>query len=136
MIGNGFDRWQGLPTSYDQFKMYYRNNIYAVAKELCINTTVNKAGALITPVEMIFGDIFRPAALSEEFFWNFESSMALLDDQNIIDFLKKQIVVFMIYRLLFKKPMKYYRKYLEIGLNLLSLIRQIQDTNLIIAVIL
>ena len=23
LIGNGFDRWQGLPTSYDNFRQYY-----------------------------------------------------------------------------------------------------------------
>ena len=54
-----------------------------------MKTTVNEAGALITPVEMIFGDIFRPQALPEQFFWNFESSIALLDDQNIINYFKK-----------------------------------------------
>lgn len=89
IIGNGFDRWQGLSTSYDQFKEYYRSNICAVVKELHIKTTVNEAGALITPVEMIFGDIFSPKALPEEFFSNFESSTALLDDQNIINFFQK-----------------------------------------------
>ena len=89
LIGNGFDRWQGLPTSYDQFKEYYRKNIHAVAKKLHIKTRVNGAGTLITPVEMIFGDIFRPQALPEEFFWNFESSIALLDDQYIINYFKK-----------------------------------------------
>ena len=89
LIGNGFDRWQGLSTSYDQFKRYYRNNIYTVAKELHIKTTVNEAGALITPVEKIYSEIFRPEALTEEFFWNFESSTALLDDQNIIIYFQK-----------------------------------------------
>lgn len=89
LIGNGFDRWQGLSTSYDQFKRYYRNNIYTVAKELHIKTTVNEAGTLITPVEKIYSEIFRPEALTEEFFWNFESSTALLDDQNIIIYFQK-----------------------------------------------
>lgn len=84
LIGNGFDRWQGIPTSYNQFKEYYRNNIQRIAKELHVKTTTDEAGCLISPVEMIFGDIARPSALSEEFFWNLESSMALLDDQKII----------------------------------------------------
>ncbi len=64
IIGNGFDRWQGLSTSYDQFKEYYRSNIRKAAEKLHIKTTVSKTGALITPVEMIFGDIFSPSALS------------------------------------------------------------------------
>lgn len=32
IIGNGFDRWQGLPTSYDHFKDYYRKNIWEIVK--------------------------------------------------------------------------------------------------------
>ena len=89
LIGNGFDRWQGLPTSYGQFKEYYKNNIHSIVKELRIKTTVSKDDSLITPVEMIYGDIFNPSLLSEDFFWNFESSTALLDDQNIINYFKK-----------------------------------------------
>lgn len=83
LIGNGFDRWQGLPTSYDNFRQYYFTHILEITKQLRIKTEEDKAGNIITPVEKIFGDIFNPAALPGEFFWNFESSMALLDDQNI-----------------------------------------------------
>lgn len=83
LIGNGFDRWQGLPTSYDNFRQYYFTYILEITKQLRIKTEKDKAGNIITPVEKIFGDIFNPAALPGEFFWNFESSMALLDDQNI-----------------------------------------------------
>lgn len=83
LIGNGFDRWQGLPTSYGDFRQYYFAHILEITKELRIKTEVDDAGRLITPVEKIFGNIFNPEALPGEFFWNFESSMALLDDQNI-----------------------------------------------------
>ena len=83
LIGNGFDRWQGLPTSYDNFRQYYFEHILEISKQLRIKTEVDKAGNIITPVEKIFGDIFNPKKLPGEFFWNFESSMALLDDQNI-----------------------------------------------------
>ena len=89
IVGNGFDRWQGLPTSYDQFKEYYRKNVRNVTEKLHIQATVNEDGALITPVEMIFGDIFCPKDLPEEFFGNFESSLALLDDQIIINYFNK-----------------------------------------------
>lgn len=41
------------------------------------------------PVEKIFGDIFSPEALPGESFWNFESSMALLDNQNITRYFGK-----------------------------------------------
>lgn len=83
LIGNGFDRWQGLPTSYDNFRQYYFNHILEITKQLRVKTEKDKAGNVITPVEKIFGDIFNPAELPGEFFWNFESSMALLDDQKI-----------------------------------------------------
>ena len=39
--------------------------IYGVLK---IKTKTDKAGNLITPVEMIFGEIFEPSALQGEFF--------------------------------------------------------------------
>ena len=83
LIGNGFDRWQGLPTSYDNFRKYYFEHILEITKELRIKTEIDKVGNVITPVEIIFGNIFNPEALPGEFFWNFESSMALLDDQNL-----------------------------------------------------
>ena len=83
IIGNGFDRWQGLPTSYDNFKQYYFDHVLEITKGLGITTDVDGEGNIITPVEMIFGDIFHPGVLPGDFFWNFESSMALLDDQNI-----------------------------------------------------
>lgn len=83
IIGNGFDRWQNLPTSYDNFKKYYFEHIKEIADELGIETNADTDGNLITPVEMIYGDIFKPGVLLDDFFWNFESSMALIDDQNI-----------------------------------------------------
>lgn len=89
LIGNGFDQWQGLPTSYGRFGEYYRAHIQDTAKKLHVKTAVNESGALITPVEMIFGDIFSPSSLPDEFFGSFESSMALLDDQNIINYYPK-----------------------------------------------
>lgn len=89
IIGNGFDRWQGFTTSYDDFKDYYRKNIHRIAKSLHIKTTTNADGDLITPVEMVFGNITSPSTLPEEFFWTFESSLALLDDQKLIDYFQK-----------------------------------------------
>ena len=71
LIGNGFDRWQGLPTSYGDFRQYYFAHILEITKELRIKTEVDDAGRLITPVEKIFGNIFNPEALPGEFFWNF-----------------------------------------------------------------
>ena len=89
IIGNGFDRWQGLPTSYGDFKEYYRNHIQYIVKARRVKTTVDKRGNLITPVEMIFGDITQPSPLPDEFFWNFEAATARLDEQSIITHFKK-----------------------------------------------
>ncbi len=89
LIGNGFDRWQGLPTSYDNFRQYYFEHILEITKELRIKTETDKTGNIITPVEKIFGDIFNPDVLPGEFFWNFESSMALIDDQILALFFGK-----------------------------------------------
>lgn len=89
IIGNGFDRWQDLPTSYDSFKKYYRNRILDIVNAHHIRTTTDDKGALITPVEMVFGDITHPSPLSDEFFWNFETATAQLDDQRIINYFKK-----------------------------------------------
>ena len=89
IIGNGFDRWQGLPTSYDHFKEFYRKNIREIVKGLQIKTITDHDGNLITPVELVFGDISKPSSLPEEFFWNFESTLALLDDQKLINHFDK-----------------------------------------------
>ena len=59
LIGNGFDRWQGLPTSYGDFRQYYFAHILEITKELRIKTEVDDAGRLITPVEKIFGNMIR-----------------------------------------------------------------------------
>lgn len=83
LIGNGFDRWQNMPTSYEEFRKYYRDHVKEVAKKLKIKVKSDKNGALITPVEMIYGDIFHPDKLENDFFWTMESAMARIDDQNI-----------------------------------------------------
>lgn len=89
IIGNGFDLWQGLNTSYDSFKEFYYKNVKHIVIELGIETSLNIEGKLITPVEMIYGDIFNPSELPSEFFWNFEANTALIDDQSIINYFNK-----------------------------------------------
>lgn len=56
IIGNGFDQWQGLSISCDQFKDYYRRHIHSVVKELRIKASVDDTGALTTPVELIVSE--------------------------------------------------------------------------------
>ena len=87
LIGNGFDRWQGLPNSYDNFRQYYYRNIAKVLKAMEIvpvTDTHDGSKKVISPVELIYGNnIFSPDKLSDEFFWQFEDSLALIDDQMI-----------------------------------------------------
>ena len=87
IIGNGFDRWQNLPTSYDQFRKYYFANVDKVISELGLSkhTVSDDAGneKVVTAVELIYGDPFDPNKLPDEFFWNFETVLDKLDDQEL-----------------------------------------------------
>ena len=74
-ILNGFELNQTAETFkiyYDNFKQYYFDHILEITKELGIKTKKDKVGNIITPIEMIFGDIFNPKVLPGEFFWNFD----------------------------------------------------------------
>lgn len=88
LIGNGFDRWQGLPTSYDQFRLYYHEHLNEAMDKLGLpyETITDKDGkeVRVTPADLIYGDIFRPNALPDEFFWTFETSLDKIDDQQIL----------------------------------------------------
>lgn len=83
IIGNGFDMWQGLPTSYECFRRYYHANVERIAKEL--NCTFYGADnkSKYTAVELIYGDPLNPEHLEDSFFWNLEARMDKLDDQLI-----------------------------------------------------
>ena len=87
IVGNGFDCWQRLPTSYEQFRLYYAEHIEEVAKELgcSVFTITDQAGQerRITAVEMVYGDPFAPHELKEDFFWNLEARLDQIDDQMI-----------------------------------------------------
>lgn len=88
LIGNGFDRWQGLPTSYDEFRKYYAVHIDEAMSALGIplKTITEPDGTekTITPVELVYGDPFDPQKLPSEFFWSFETSLDKMDDQQLI----------------------------------------------------
>lgn len=87
IIGNGFDRWNDLPTSYDNFKKYYAEHIDKTMDALGIDkeiiTAPDGTEKIITPVELVYGDPFAPDKLPSEFFWNFETSLDQLDDQQL-----------------------------------------------------
>ncbi len=86
LIGNGFDCWQGLNSSYEQFRIYYLSNVQNVAKELGYELFTTPDGNTITAVELIYGNPFKREQLQNEFFWSLESRMDKLDDQQILLF--------------------------------------------------
>lgn len=87
IIGNGFDCWQNIPTSYEKFRLYYNDHIEEVVNSLGYEfyTVRDQSGVekKVTAVELIYGDPFQPEQLEKEFFWNLEARMDKLDDQNI-----------------------------------------------------
>ena len=87
IIGNGFDCWQGIPTSYEKFRVYYNEHIEEVASKLGYSfyTIKDTAGIekKVTAVELIYGNPFEPDQLENDFFWNLEARMDKIDDQII-----------------------------------------------------
>ena len=90
IIGNGFDRWQDLPTSYDHFRQYYSEHIAEVMADLGFSeyTMANRKGEekTFTAVELVYGDPMNPEKMPKEFFGSFEVSLDKLDDQQLIQF--------------------------------------------------
>lgn len=87
LIGNGFDRWQNLPTSYEAFRQYYNTHIDKIMEKLDLKAKIvvepDGSKKTITPVELIYGNPFDPNTLPSEFFWTFETSLDKLDDQRL-----------------------------------------------------
>lgn len=95
LIGNGFDIWQGLDTSYASFEKYYEAHLDEVLARFHLKkrTLQDKDGNVVTDsegspvaysdVELFYGDPFHPEKLPHEFWWDFETSMDKIDDQEI-----------------------------------------------------
>lgn len=94
IVGNGFDRWQGLNTSYTDFQKYYTDHIDDILKKFRIKKykCQRSDGALLefTDVELIFGDPFDPGKLDSEFWNHFESALADIDAERINLFFGKE----------------------------------------------
>ena len=86
IIGNGFDLWQNLKTSYKEFYNYYIQHKFEICKKLKIKEITvkeDKKTYKITPVELIYGDIYDND-LDYFDFWNtFEDSLGDLDIFNL-----------------------------------------------------
>lgn len=94
IIGNGFDRWQGLDTGYGDFQKYYLLHRDEIMKKLRIKKSKITYGdgsiKELSDVELIYGDPFSPKELSENFWWDFESSLSKVDDQQLNLFFGKK----------------------------------------------
>lgn len=94
IIGNGFDIWQGLSTSYAQFQAYYLAHRDAILKKLHIkkHTVMEQDGTSfqITDVEIIYGDPFDPSELDDAFWGTFEASLSDVDAERINLFFGKE----------------------------------------------
>lgn len=87
IIGNGFDIWQGIPTSYNQFQKYYLLHRDEIMKRLRIKKKVlqDEAGQKISisDVELIYGNPFEPGRLSDQFWNTFETSLNQIDAEQL-----------------------------------------------------
>lgn len=95
LIGNGFDIWQNLDTSYRSFERYYEAHLEEVLERFHLKKytkynddgtiAIDSEGNTITysDVELFYGDPFKPQKLDHTFWWNFETSMDKIDDQQI-----------------------------------------------------
>lgn len=94
IIGNGFDIWQGLDTSYAQFQAYYLANRDAILKKLHIKKHTimkqDRTSCQITDVEIIYGDPFDPSELDDAFWGTFETSLSDVDAERINLFFGKE----------------------------------------------
>lgn len=87
IIGNGFDRWQGLNTGYFDFRDYYLAHRDEILRRLRIKkrTIQYEDGRIIdiSDVELIYGDPFQPKELEDDFWGTFESSLDKIDADRI-----------------------------------------------------
>lgn len=94
VIGNGFDKWQGLNTSYTDFQTYYYKHLDEILKKLHIKKKkcIGSDGTMEewSDVEVIYGDPFNLDELENEFWNNFENSLADIDVERINLFFGKE----------------------------------------------
>lgn len=87
IIGNGFDAWQGLNTSYASFRKYYQTHREEIMKRFHIKMKEIEEyyqGKLvqkirISDVEIVYGDPFQPQELDLAFWHRFEDSLSKID---------------------------------------------------------
>lgn len=82
VIGNGFDKWQGLKTGYGDFRKYYLENRKKVCDQLKINPIFYSEGR--TDVELIYGESFGTKELEDVFWSDVEAALGKIDVERIM----------------------------------------------------
>lgn len=87
IIGNGFDKWQGLNTGYWDFRDYYLAHRDEILRKLRIKKKKfwDECGNCIpvSDVELVYGDPFVPKELDDDFWGSFEMSLDKIDAERI-----------------------------------------------------
>lgn len=93
IIGNGFDRWAGLASSYEDFRKYYLANRTTQMKKLHISPYTITEGAKsweVGPAEILYGDPFDPDELDIDFWTDFEESLGDIEAASLNLFFGKE----------------------------------------------
>ena len=90
IIGNGFDRWLGLNTSYSDFHKYYLKHRDELAKKKYRMELEDGTIEEFTDVELIYGDPFDPGELDDDFWNGFEQSLSHIDAERLNLFFGKE----------------------------------------------
>ena len=90
IIGNGFDRWLGLNTSYSDFHKYYLEHRDELAKKKYQMELEDGTIEEFTDVELIYGDPFDPGELDDDFWNGFEQSLSHIDAERLNLFFGKE----------------------------------------------
>lgn len=93
IIGNGFDIWQDLHTSFAEFQQYYLTHREEIVHKLRIKKHIRNLdgqSVSINDVELIYGNPFNPEELNHEFWNSFETSLCKLNAERINLFFGKE----------------------------------------------
>lgn len=89
IIGNGFDIWQHIPSSYESFRVYYHEHIDSVIEEAGLPyaaiKNINNNEEKMLAVDIVYGADACSCCLTDDFFGNFESSLGDIDEQAVIN---------------------------------------------------
>lgn len=90
IIGNGFDRWLGLNTSYSDFHKYYLEHRDELVKKKHRMKLEDGSIEEFTDVELIYGDPLDPGELDDDFWNGFEQSLSHIDAERLNLFFGKE----------------------------------------------